>query len=104
MHVRITWGRVKPGRWEDYEAAYQRIVVQGEGDVPGLRGRLLVRDVDDPDSGGTLSLWDSAEAARDYEQGDLRASVLPQLEEFFSGDFVTHVCEARVARGELGAA
>ena len=101
MHIRITWGRVKPGRWDDYEAAYRKVVVEGEGEVPGLRGRMLMRDTADPESGGTLSLWESAATARDYEQGDLRAQVLPGLEEFFTGDFVTHVCELRMATGVL---
>jgi len=31
----------------------------------------------------------------------LRAQVLPGLEEFFTGDFVTHVCELRMATGVL---
>jgi heme-degrading monooxygenase HmoA len=101
MHVRITWGRVKPESWDEYEAVYQRAVPDDDGSVPGLRGRMLLRDVDDPDTGGTLSLWDSAESARAYEAGDLRREVLPQLEPFFTGEFISHVCEVRSARGDL---
>jgi heme-degrading monooxygenase HmoA len=62
---------------------------------------LLIRDVDDGDTGGTLSFWDSADAARAYEEGELRAAVLPQLSEFFAGEFISHVCEARVALGNV---
>lgn len=104
MHMRITWGRVKPGCWDDYEVAYKAGVADVEPAVPGLRGRLLIRDVEDPDAGGTLSLWESADAARAYEEGAVRRSVLPQLEQYFIGEFVTHVCEVRLARGELGSA
>jgi heme-degrading monooxygenase HmoA len=101
MHIRVTWGRVQPGRWDDYEAAYRTVVAEGEQRVPGLRGRMLLRDAADPDSGGTLSLWEDEAAARAYEQGQLRTRVLPQLEQFFTGSFVTHVCELRLARGLL---
>jgi len=101
MHLRITWGRVKPGQWQNYESTYRRVVLDDQRSLSGLRGRLLFRDCEDPDSGGTLSLWDSAEDARAYEEGELRQAVLPQLEPFFSGEFVTHVCEIRA--GELRA-
>jgi heme-degrading monooxygenase HmoA len=94
MHARITWGRVKPGQWEAYEDAYRRELLTA-GRPQGLRGRLLVRDTEDPDSGGTVSLWESEADLRSYEQGDLRARVLPILQEHFSGEFHTHCCEVR---------
>jgi heme-degrading monooxygenase HmoA len=94
MHARITWGRVKPGHWEQFEAAYRRALVE-TGHPDGLRGRLLLRDTDERDSGGTVSLWNDEQALRSYEQGELRARVLPSLEEHFDGDFHTHCCEVR---------
>jgi heme-degrading monooxygenase HmoA len=94
MHARITWGRVKPGEWAAYEEKYRTQLLAA--DKPeGLRGRILVRDTEDPDSGGTVSLWDSADDLRAYEEGELRARVLPSLQEHFSGDFHTHRCEVR---------
>jgi heme-degrading monooxygenase HmoA len=101
MHVRVTWGRVKPGRWDDYERAYREVVLAGQADAPGLQRRILLRDTQDRDTGGTLSFWDSAQAAADYERGELRSRVLPALQEFFAGDFVTHICEVRAASPEL---
>jgi heme-degrading monooxygenase HmoA len=94
MHARITWGRVKPGHWDLYEKAYREHLLATER-PEGLRGRLLLRDTDDPDSGGTVSFWDGEEDLRIYEQGDLRARVFPVLEQHFSGDFNTHRCEVR---------
>jgi heme-degrading monooxygenase HmoA len=94
MHARITWGAVKPGHWEAYEEAYRRELVAAER-PDGLRGRLLLRDTDEPDSGGTVSLWETEADLRAYEAGELRARVLPVLEEHFSGEFHTHCCEVR---------
>ena len=94
MHARITWGRVKPGHWESYEAAYRHELLAA-GRPAGLRGRLLLRDTEDRDTGGTVSLWDSEADLRNYEQGELRARVLPLLQEHFSGEFHTHCCEVR---------
>lgn len=101
MHLRITWGRLTPGSWENFEHDYRRLVVDGEADVPGLRGRMLLRDNIDGDTGGTLSLWDSAEAAQAYEDGEVREQVLPHLKQHFAGNYISHICEVRVANGDL---
>src|SRR5215217_6714592 len=45
MFLRISWGALKPGTWEEYEATHQR-VVPGVGEVEGLRGRIVARHVD----------------------------------------------------------
>lgn len=94
MHARITWGTVKAGHWEQFEAVYRSEIAGGERPA-GLRGRLLVRDTEDGDSGGTVSLWESEEDLRAYESGELRARVLPLLEQHFGGTFHTHCCEVR---------
>jgi len=94
MHARITWGKVKPGHWERYEETYRSELVASEK-PEGLRGRMLLRDTEDPDSGGTVSLWETEEDLRAYEQGELRARVLPLMQEHFSGEFHTHCCEVR---------
>jgi heme-degrading monooxygenase HmoA len=94
MHARITWGDVKPGEWDAYEELYRRELLAA-AKPPGLRGRLLVRDADSSESGGTVSLWDSVEEMRAYERGELRARILPLMEPHFSGQFHTHRCEVR---------
>ncbi|HXC76091.1 MAG TPA: antibiotic biosynthesis monooxygenase [Candidatus Acidoferrum sp.] len=94
MHARITWGTVKPGHWEEYEAAYRQEVLSREKPA-GLRGRMLVRDSDDQDSGATVSLWDSEADMLAYEQGALTSRVLPALEQHLIGKFHTHRCEVR---------
>jgi heme-degrading monooxygenase HmoA len=94
VHARITWGRVKPGHWDQYEEIYRHGLLAAQT-PEGLRGRVLIRDVDDPDSGGTISLWDTDEDLRAYEEGDVRAEILALMREHFGGTFHAHRCEVR---------
>ena len=41
MIMRITWGKLRAGTWQEYEQAYHTTVAGTE--VPGLRGRWLAR-------------------------------------------------------------
>ena len=49
MIMRITWGKLRPGTWAEYEQAYHATVAGKT--VPGLRGRWLAQDINDPDGG-----------------------------------------------------
>ena len=96
MLMRIIHGKLKPGSWSAFEAAYKETVVKA-GSIPGLRARWLAHDLDDPDSGYTISLWENEDALRQYEASQLlRESFLPKLTPFFSGDYSTAHCEVRV--------
>jgi heme-degrading monooxygenase HmoA len=94
MLVRIIHGKLKPGTWDSYEQAYKDAMSKA-GKIAGLRGRWLVRDVDDPDAGYSISLWENEAAMRTYEDSDvLKNAILPQLKPFFSGEYTT-------TRGEM---
>ena len=56
MIMRITWGKLRAGSWQEYEQAYRATVAGKE--VPGLRGRWLAQDVNDPDGGFAVSVWE----------------------------------------------
>jgi hypothetical protein len=45
MRVRIIYGKLRPGTWDEYEQAYKDVMNQA-GEIPGLRARWLTRDVD----------------------------------------------------------
>jgi len=95
MRVRIIYGKLKPGTWDAYEAAYKEAMGKA-GRVPGLRARWLTRDVDNPDAGYSISLWESEATMRAYEGGDLlKSTILPSLTPFFLGDYTTTHCEMR---------
>ena len=77
MIMRITWGKLCAGCWQEYEQAYRATVA--EKAVPGLRGRWLAQDVHDPDGGFAVSVWDSLEA----------------MQPFFVGEYTTYRCEVK---------
>lgn len=97
MHMNITWGRVKPGMWPEYE----RLFLQADAstqDLPGFYCRWLLSDLDDPDSGFALSLWDSAENL----QRLVSNAIVTELREkkfspLFIGEYSRYQCEVRVA-------
>ncbi len=95
MYIRVSWGRLKPGTWDDYERTYTE-AVQGGHRGEGLRGRLLARDVDDPDAGYTISFWDDEQSMRNHEQSPQLAELVEQLEPYFSGEYTQRRCEIRL--------
>jgi len=64
--------------------------------VPGLRGRWLAQDVQDPDGGFAASVWDSLEAMQAYEQSAVfRQEMQPTLQPSFVGEYTTYRCEGK---------
>ena len=94
MVMRITWGKLRPGSWGEFENAYNATVAAKGRNIKGLRGRWLLRDSEDPDTGFAVSLWESAGDMRAYEEGDLyRKEFAPALQPFFVGDYKTYRCD-----------
>jgi heme-degrading monooxygenase HmoA len=53
-------------------------------------------DVQDPDGGFAVSLWDSLEAMQAYEQSAVfRQEIQPTLQPFFVGEYTTYRCEVK---------
>jgi heme-degrading monooxygenase HmoA len=92
MYMRISWGRVNLGEWDDYEAAFKEGIASA-GHVPGLKGRFFARDLDEPDAGFSVSLWETVDAMEAYESGAAVTEVLPRIQPFFGGAFVTNRLE-----------
>ena len=99
MIMRITWGKLRPGSWNDFEKTYAATVAAKGSDVKGLRGRWLMQDTEDRDTGFAVSLWETPEAMQAYEQSDLyRKDFAPALQPFFVGDYKTYRCDVKYAR------
>lgn len=94
MYVRIYWGRVNPDSWPSVEEKYRTLM---SIDTPGLRGRLVTRDVNDPESMFTITLWDSIENVQDWEASQAYREVfLPAIRPFLAGSQSVSLCEVRV--------
>ena len=94
MVIRITWGRLRAGAWNDFERAYRANVIDGKT-VKGFRGRLLVQDSGDKDAGFAMSLWDNLADMETYEQSERFKEFMALLQPFFVGDYKTYRCEVK---------
>lgn len=93
MIMRVTWGKIRPGKWDEYEKLWNEHARASAG-APGLRARWLLRDQETQDAGYSLTLWDSAEdfdryAAAGHDQ------IAERMKECFVGQYVTTPCEVR---------
>lgn len=97
MIMRMTWGKLRSGTWDEFEQAYRATVVGEE--VKGLRGRWLAQDANDPDGGFAVSLWETADDMQAYEQSDFfQEKALPALQPFFAGEYTTYRCDVKYSQ------
>lgn len=94
MIMRITWGKLRAGTWDEFEQTYHDKVAGKE--VKGLQGRWLAQDVADHDGGYSVSLWDTMENLQAYEQSDFfQKEIIPALRPFFAGSHTTYRCDVK---------
>jgi heme-degrading monooxygenase HmoA len=102
MVIRITWGKLRSGAWNDFERAYRANVVAKAKNIKGLRGRWLAQDEGDKDTGFAVSLWENLADMRSYEQSALYQEIIGSLQPFFVGEFKTYRCDVKYAEGTQG--
>jgi heme-degrading monooxygenase HmoA len=95
MVIRITWGKLRAGTWDEFERTYREKVVAKARNINGLRGRWLAQDSGDKDTGFAVSLWDSLAAMQAYEESALYKEIIAPLQPFFVGEFKTYRCEVK---------
>ena len=96
MLARVAWGKVKPGTWQEYERVYHDAILPDTRDVRGLVFRELLRGVDDPNEGISLTLWESREDLDAYEQSDRYQRLVDRARAFYVGEFWVKHFEVRL--------
>lgn len=91
MIMRVTWGKIRPGKWDKFEKLWNDFAEETK-DVDGLLGRFLLLDTDHKDAGYSITLWNSKE---DIAQYDSPRPVYEEMKDCFIGQFVTTSCEVR---------
>ena len=86
MFIRMVWGKLRPGSWEEYERHYHERLAGGAA-VAGLQERQLLRGTEDPDEGISVSIWDTLENMRTYETGEFRQNVAREVEHLYRGEY-----------------
>ena len=85
--LRLSWGKLKPGSWDEFEKHYNEEVAPKASTVKGLQVRALLPSSDTPDEGLSLTMWDTLDDIRDYERsGTIHANV-SQVEHLFAGEY-----------------
>jgi len=93
MLMRVTWGKIKPGKWGEYERLWNAYAKRTAA-ASGLKARYLLRDTDTTDAGYSISLW---EKAGDFEAFKKTEPDSKEMSDCFVGQYVTTVCEVRGA-------
>jgi heme-degrading monooxygenase HmoA len=95
MVIRITWGKLRAGSWDEFERTYRaNVITKGKG-IKGLRGRWLSQDTADRDTGFAVSLWDSLGDMQAYEESALYREIMAPLQPFFVGEYKTYRSEVK---------
>jgi heme-degrading monooxygenase HmoA len=96
MHMRIIWGKIMPGQWNAFEAAFKR-ALEIRGEVKGLKGQWLLRDQNDPDAGYAISQWESEADMRAFWESPKRGEAMAVLQRFFVNQFTITNCTVQIA-------
>ncbi len=95
MHMRIVWGKILPGQWDGFEAAFKRAMAV-RGEISGLRTQWLARDQNDPDAGYSISLWESDDAMRAFWESPKRKETMAVIQPFFVNQYTMTNCDVRL--------
>ena len=87
MYIRMVWGKLLPGSWDEYEKHYHENLVAGSGGIKGLNERQLLRSTEDPDEGISVSIWDTFEDMRAYETGGYRQEMARGVDHLYRGEY-----------------
>ena len=87
MYVRMFWGKLKIGMWDEYERLYNGNIEPLAQDLKGFRGRQLLRSTESPDEGISLTVWDSLEDMEHYRLSPRRQQLAKQNEHLYAGDY-----------------
>jgi heme-degrading monooxygenase HmoA len=96
MQMRIIWGKILPGQWGAFEAAFKK-ALEIRGEVKGLKGQWLLQDQNDPDAGYSISEWESEEDMRAFWDSKKRGEAMAVLQPFYVNQFTITNCAVRVA-------
>jgi hypothetical protein len=89
MQMRIIWGKILPGRWGAFEAAFKKALEIRE-EVKGLKGQWLLQDQNDSDAGYAISQWESEDSKK-------RGEAMAVLQPFYVNQFTITNCAVRIA-------
>jgi len=95
MFMRITWGQLQPGLWDDFVKRYEEDAA--DPSTAGLKARWLVRDSHNIDNMFAVTLWEDKESIERWERSSAYKEFLEVVEPFMMGSYSVSVCEVMYA-------
>lgn len=99
MYMRIIWGRIIHGQWDDFEAAFKKAIAL-RGDPKGLKEQWVVHDCNDIDAGYSITLWENEADMRAFWDSGKREDAMDLLRPFYINQYTATECEVRISRGD----
>ena len=96
MYMRIVWGRILPGKWDEFEAAF-KTAMANRGELQGLQNHWLARDQNDENAGYSITLWDNESDMKVFWDSQKRMEVMAPLEPFYVNQFTITHCSVKYA-------
>lgn len=87
MYARVLWGKVKMGMWDEFQRYYDEKVVPSTASMKGIKGRRLLRSLENPEEGISISLWETREDMENYVKSPQRQGLARDGEKLYSGDY-----------------
>lgn len=95
MYVRMTWGRLRYGMWDEYEQYYNDHIEPITEGRPGFKGRQLLRSSENPDEGMIITLWDTLDELQAYARHPARQEAARGVEHLYTGEYWVRNFEVR---------
>ena len=102
MFARVLCGKVKPGMWDDYERYYNEKVVPPTQKMKGFQERRLLRSLDNPDEGISISVWKTREDLENYVRSIERQGIVLEGEKLFAGEYSVRGFEIKISTVHIG--
>jgi len=85
MYLRITYNKIQPGKMEEFRKIYIEEIIPALQTVPGCLYAFLTENIEKENEAISITIWNSKQAAIEYETGRLFEQLIDKAKHTFSG-------------------
>lgn len=94
MYMRIVWGKILPGKWNEFEAAF-KLAMSNRVELSGLKQHWLAQDQNDENAGYSITLWENEASMQSFWNSKQRRDVMAPLESYYVNQFTVTNCSVK---------
>ena len=95
MYVRMVWGKLMPGMWNEFERYYSKNIGLVTEGMEAFRGRQLLRSTQNPDEGISITYWDNLGAVEAYGRNPLHQENAKEVNHLYTGEYWVQVFDIK---------